>query len=82
MKDDQPQAADNRTPANAILRQLCVMIMMLHNLAVEDLKKKQPSLGTFELLRRREIGSGGSISGWCGKISYITSVATTCLRRW
>lgn len=49
MKDDQPQAADNRTPSNAILRQLCVMFMMLHNLAVEDLQKKQPSLGTFEL---------------------------------
>jgi hypothetical protein len=37
LKDNKPQAADDRSTENIFLRQLCAMFMKLHNLAVKEL---------------------------------------------
>jgi hypothetical protein len=50
---NKPLTADDRTPENVILRQLCVMFMMLHNLAVQELPDCLETFDRFEKARVR-----------------------------
>jgi hypothetical protein len=53
LKDNKPQAADDRSTENIFLRQLCAMFMKLHNLAVKELPADWSSKERFERARTR-----------------------------
>jgi Animal haem peroxidase len=53
LKDGRPQSVDDRTTENIILRQLCVMFMMLHNAAVRELPTSLSTFERFEQARTR-----------------------------
>ncbi len=48
-----PEAAESRNTGNLILRQLCVMLLKLHNLAVEELPASLDPLERFNRARNR-----------------------------
>jgi hypothetical protein len=49
----RPQAADERSADNLILRQICVLFLKLHNLAVADLPTKLGEKKRFHFARQR-----------------------------